>query len=172
MGMISATSFKLERRLMANPLQGLPRCQCPPAIEVPFLPLPKLNCARVDESRRGTDCTSTGGLVAPALRCGPRYEPLGRAPFLRRRHRERCDTGLVELACHRSALQAAPGQRPGPSPGMDSPQDCSSPGSACVCICERISWRRRSIHEGRAVPGLRQDTGTGCPAGSPGLIET
>ena len=28
------------------------------------------------------------------------------------------------------ALQAAPGQRPGPSPGMNSPQDCSCPGSA------------------------------------------
>jgi len=28
------------------------------------------------------------------------------------------------------ALQAAPGQRPGPSPGTNSPQDCLRPGSA------------------------------------------
>jgi len=31
---------------------------------------------------------------------------------------------------HPSALQAAPGQWPGPSPGTNSPPDCLSPGSA------------------------------------------
>jgi Putative transposase len=32
----------------------------------------------------------------------------------------------------RPALQAAPGQRPGPSPGTNSPLDCLCPGSACI----------------------------------------
>ena len=31
--------------------------------------------------RQATDCTSTNGLVAPSSGCGPRYEPLSRAPF-------------------------------------------------------------------------------------------
>ncbi len=31
---------------------------------------------------------------------------------------------------HPPALQAAPGQWPGPSPGTNSPPDCSCPGSA------------------------------------------
>ena len=43
-------------------------------------------CKRRLRQNEETDCTSTGGLVALKFRCGPRYEPLSRAPISLRGH--------------------------------------------------------------------------------------
>ena len=68
-------------------------------------------CAwRDDETalKRGTDCTSTDGLVALVFQCGPRYEPLSGAPFTSRgRHQCGATKGKPELARCRSDLFSA-----------------------------------------------------------------
>ena len=57
--------------------------------------------------KQGTDCTSTDGLVALIFQCGPRYEPLGEAPFRSRGHSNLRHKGLVGLAHRRSDLLTA-----------------------------------------------------------------
>lgn len=57
--------------------------------------------------KHGTDCTSTDGLVALISQCGPRYEPLGEAPFRFRGHSNLRHKRLVGLAHRRSDLLTA-----------------------------------------------------------------
>ena len=71
------------------------------------------------------------------------------------------DRQALEQLCRyitRSALQAAPGQWPGPSPGTNSPLDCLCPGSALanervqtnaagqVVLKRETPWRDGTTH--------------------------
>jgi hypothetical protein len=49
--------------------------------------------------KRGTDCTSTDGLVALNFQCGLRYEPLSRTPFI-----DRCAANAAQQRVSRVCL--------------------------------------------------------------------
>ena len=79
------------------------------------------------------------------------------------RRRRPAGTGATVPLHHPPASQAAPGQRPGPSPGTNSPPDCLCPGSALanervqtnaagqVVLKVKTAWR-----DGGGKPGRKR----------------
>ena len=117
----------------ADPVQGLILLSS----VSPSVLAPTLLRARLGETRMLRHAAHRSQQLGPARNrlqpgLGMSQPNVSAPPVVDQRHRARAQGAAFDVVrgVAARALQATPGQRPGPSPGTNSPLDCSCPGSA------------------------------------------